>query len=105
MPGDDLKSASTEPGTEPGTAAATPTARDEPAAPDAEAIACALGALIDSLLVHLRERGLLQEDEIDDIYETAIRAHRSRERDALSARIVSVLARMQSDGTTLRRPR
>ena len=102
MPGEEFKF---EPTTA-GTAAPGPAmAAAAPAPPDAEAIACALGALIDSLLVHLRERGLLQEDEIDDIYETAIRAHRSREGDALSARIVAVLARMQSDGTALRRPR
>ena len=102
LPGEEFKSASIEPGSAPVVAAGAPTA---PAPSDAEAIACALGALIDSLLVHLRERRLLLEDEIDEIYETAIRAHRSREGDALSARIVTVLARMQSDGTALRRPR
>ena len=72
---------------------------------DAEAIACALGALVDSLLLHLRDRRLLDHEDLDEIYETAIRAHRSREDDALSARIVAVLGKMHSDGAPLRHPR
>ena len=78
---------------------------DQPGPADAEAIACALGALVDSLLLHLRDRRLLEDEDLDEIYETAIRAHRSRDDDAFSARIVAVLGKMHSDGAPLRQPR
>lgn len=80
-------------------------ADERPGASDAEAIACAPGALVDSLLIHLRDRRLLLGADIDEICESAIRAHSSRDKDPLSARIVAVLGRMHADGTALRTPR
>lgn len=72
---------------------------------DCEAVALALGSLVDSLLLHLRERRLLEDEDLDEIYETAIRAHQARTGDPLGDRIAHVLSRMHSDGTATRQVR
>lgn len=89
LPADEIAVAGSRGAAGPGTAPA-----------DVEATACALGALFDSLLIHLRDRRLLDDADLDEIYEAAIRAHRGREDDPLSVRIVGVLDRMHADGAT-----
>ena len=68
---------------------------------DSEGVAAL--TLVESLLVTLEDAGLLSPAEVDDVYETAIAAHRMEGDEAADPAAARILERLHAHGNSVRR--
>lgn len=59
--------------------------------------------LVESLLVTLETSGVLSAEDIDEVYETAIAAHRRADDPSADVRAAELLERIHTKGNSVRR--